>query len=162
MKQFLLVLSLILSPIFITVSLPQEPPVALLLPKNIGELERMRLIYGPQAFHEIQQLEVKIIYAEQGVIAYYGEDNQKAIMVWISRAPNITQARQQAIVLVDGIRDTPDLKFHNFNRQNIPGAILYTIMGMHHIHYVIHRNDTVYWISAAPCQADEALKALGF
>lgn len=128
-----------------------------LLPENIGEWQRVKLISGSEALGKINHLHGKNIIVEEGAIGNYQAEGKGLAMVWISRSKTAALTQEQAEVMADKMVNNPRSPFHNPETLSINKTKVYKFLGMGQVHYIFYRKRLAYWISAPPAVGKKLL-----
>jgi len=122
-----------------------------LMPKSVGDMERIQLLTGAEAQAEVDKLHGKPLPAEASVVARYSrpEDvgSARPSEVWISRVESEKEARRQTGLMVHMMYDNPKSPFRNPRRIDHNGVAAYRFEGMGQAHLIWFKGSLVYWIS---------------
>ena len=120
-----------------------------IFPKNLCNLQLIKLVQGEQAINEVNKLHGKKIPVKNAWIGNYrGEDSNNA-MIWISESFNTKEATEQTEVMMKKIEANPKSPFHNLQVKHNLNRKIYTFSGMQQYHAVFRNGKKVFWISAS-------------
>lgn len=126
-------------------------------PQTMAGMELSNYKSGSDAAEEMNRLHGKSIKAEAVAVARYGDG---AAEVWISRAKDGREARRQTGKMVHLMFENPKSPFSYMKRFEYEGVPVYPFTGMGKRHLVFFRGDLIYWVTASPEAAEQALADL--
>ena len=129
--------------------------------ENVGNMQRIQLLTGPEAQAEVDKLHGKALPAEASAVARYMAPGVKGrpAEVWISRVSSEKEARRQTGQMVHLMYENPQSPFKNPRRIEHKGNAVYRFEGMGQAHLVWFKDDLVYWISVAAEKEQAMLEA---
>ena len=132
-----------------------------LMPKTVGDMNRIQLLTGSDAQAEVDKLHGKTLPAEASVVARYAVSGDGAASrpaeVWVSRVESEKEARRQTGVMVHKMYENPKSPFKNPKRVDHKDRAVYRFEGMGQIHLIWFAGDLVYWVSSSAENEDVML-----
>ncbi|MEF2143928.1 MAG: hypothetical protein V3573_00660 [Desulfovibrionaceae bacterium] len=135
-----------------------SPDLGSFLPGEVAGAAQSELVAGEAALKSIDKLHGKSIHAKDGAMAAYGEGHPPVVQVWVSRASNAAEAREQVAVMMDRMVSGKGSPFRNPSTTRRDGVDVYRVEGLGMAHLVWSRGDLVWWVSALPDVEGEAIE----
>lgn len=118
------------------------------MPDTLAGLERIRLITGQEAIDKVSKLHGKSLEIDSCAIGFYGDPNAPS-MVWISRAAEPQGSEEQALLMVERMKQGSG-PFKGPEILTADGVRIYQFEGLGQEHFIFTRGELAFWISAPP------------
>ncbi len=136
----------------------QPPAVAMdetIIPLVLGGLQLVKTVTGDEGLAQVSRLHGKDVGMEQGYIAHYGGNPNKATL-WVGWAEN--DATAQALTDLMTSKIGPDHPiFRDFQAFTFGGRRVYAVTGQGQQHYYFRSGRAVVWVAVDSTAVQEVL-----
>lgn len=157
LQQWSLPLAVILIPIMLLAPACRRAQ-SIAIPKDLAGMRILRQLNGAQATELIDHLHGKGVSPQQSLVAFYADASNKAT-VYVSRYSDVSEAismkREMAKRIAAG-----NPVFEAYQELSLGAQQVSRCVGMGQIHFFFVRDADLYWLSANPPLAQQAVDDL--
>lgn len=133
------------------------------IPQKLADMRLTQSIKGADAISQISQLHRLNMELVDGIVAQYegsGVALSRQATLWIGMMDTAKQAEQLINRMTESIQQGNNKTFGHFQRLNVKGITVYSVLGMGQIHYYYWRGNRTVWIAIDTDIAQQALNEI--